>query len=227
MHRYLTPEDLFGASARLDGPLNWLRDADRETVLRETAYWLSRFDNTDLDGWKVIERDWVSKQIAEPHRTRLLSQMHGNVTLVSSQALLMVAKRTILSGKPSELTDTRPLFMAAVAIQGTLGAQDESDPAATRRRLLAELVRNQAFNRRPDGGMRVVQAHLRWRDIPRRTRPPSVSDPCRTVADTMAEYVSCAVRRRRRQSRRGCRSRCFRRSSEPAEVLGRGVRRRR
>jgi hypothetical protein len=170
LHRYVTPVEVFGSFPGVDEPLGWLLDADQESVLREAAFWLSKFDQAGLAGWKEIERNWVSDTILEPHRSRLLGLLQGDRVLVSTQSLLIAAKRALTVGHPSTLTDTRPLFMAAVSIQGGLGTERDPDESADARhlRLLTELISNAQFHRRPDRSMRVAQSQIRWRDIPGR-----------------------------------------------------------
>lgn len=170
LYRYITPEEAFGSFPGVSEPLLWLQKADQETLLREVAFWVSKFDQAGLTGWKKIERDWVSETILEPHRSRLLGLLHGDRTLVSTQSLLIAAKRALTVGRPSAETDMRPLFMAAVSLQGGLGTERDSDTSAeTRRlRLLTEIIRNQEFHRRPHQGMRIAQSQIRWRDIPGR-----------------------------------------------------------
>ena len=170
LHRYVTPEEAFGSFPGVSEPLLWLQKADQETLLREVAFWVSKFDQAGLSGWKKIERDWVSETILDPHRSRLLGLLHGDRTLVSTQSLLIAAKRALTVGRSSAETDMRPLFMAAVSLQGGLGTERDSDTSAeTRRlRLLTEIIRNQEFHRRPHHGMRIAQSQIRWRDIPGR-----------------------------------------------------------
>lgn len=138
--------------------------------MREVAAWLSRFDKAGLTGWKEIERNWVSETIVEPHRSRILGLLRGDWLLVSPQSLLIAAKRAITAGHRSDLNDMRPLFMAAVSIQGGLGVDrgPEQDEAAKRLGLLTEIIRSQAFHRRPDWATRIAQSKVRWFDIPRR-----------------------------------------------------------
>ncbi len=154
----------------MDEPLAWLRDADQESVLREVAYWLSRFDDAGLAGWKEVERNWVRDTVLEPHRSRLLGLLHGDRTLVSTQSLMIAAKRALTVGHPSPATDMRPLFMAAVSIQGGLGTERDPEESADERRLrlLTELISNAQFHRRPNRSIRVAQSQIRWRAIPER-----------------------------------------------------------
>lgn len=170
LHRYVTPEEAFGSFPGVNEPLLWLQKADQETLLREVAFWVSKFDQAGLSGWKKIERDWVSETIFEPHRSRLLGLLHGDRTLVSTQSLLIAAKRALTAGRQTTETDMRPLFMAAVSLQGALGTERDSDTSEeTRRlRLLTEIIRNQEFHRRPHQGLRIAQSQIRWRDIPGR-----------------------------------------------------------
>ena len=170
LHRYLTPAEVFGAFPGAEEPLAWLRAADQESVLREVAFWLGKFDESGLNGWKQIERDWVSETILEPHRSRILGLLHGDRILVSTQSLMIAAKRALTVGRPTANTNTVRLFMAAVSIQGGLGTdRDPNEPAEARRlRLQAELISNALFHRRPERGMRVAQSQIRWRDIPGR-----------------------------------------------------------
>jgi hypothetical protein len=170
LHRYLTPAEVFGAFPGAEEPLAWLRAADQESVLREVAFWLGKFDESGLNGWKQIERDWVSEKILEPHRSGILGLLHGDRTLVSTQSLMIAAKRALTVGRPTTNTNTVPLFMAAVSIQGGLGTdRDPNESAEARRlRLQAELISNALFHRRPERGMRVAQSQIRWRDIPGR-----------------------------------------------------------
>ncbi len=159
---------MLGSIPRENDTLQWLRGADQETVLRQVAYWLGKFDEAGLTGWKKIEREWVAETIVEPHRSRLLDLLHGDWLLVSPQSLMIVAKRALTSGHASAVTDMRPLFMAAVSIQGGLGRDREANEDAATRRLglLTELIRSQTFHRRPDWGTRVAQSKIRWVDIP-------------------------------------------------------------
>jgi hypothetical protein len=170
LHRYLTPAEVFGAFPGAEEPLAWLRGADRESVLREVAFWLGKFDEVGLAGWKQVERDWVSESLLEPHRSRILDLLHGDRTLVSTQSLEILAKRALTVGHASTDTNMVPLFMAAVSIQGGLGSsRDPNESAEARRlRLQAELISNALFHRRPERGMRVAQSQIRWRDIPTR-----------------------------------------------------------
>jgi hypothetical protein len=170
LHRYLTPAEAFGAFPGAEEPLAWLRAADQESVLREVAVWLGKFDESGLNGWKQIERDWVSETIREPHRSRILGLLHGDRTLVSTQSLMIAAKRALTVGRPTTNTNTVPLFMAAVSIQGGLGTHRDPNEStdARRLRLQAELISNALFHRRPQRGMRVAQSQIRWRDIPGR-----------------------------------------------------------
>ncbi len=168
MHRYLTPTEVFGAVPQDDQSLEWLRDADQEVVLGQVAFWMSKFDHVGLNGWKEIERNWVSESINEPFRSRLLELLQGDRVLVSPQSLLIVAKRALTAGHPSSLVDPRPLFMAAVSIQWGLGGRrDPNEDRASRHvRLLVEVLRAQMFHRRPDWTTRIAQSEIRWREIP-------------------------------------------------------------
>lgn len=170
MHRYVTPVEVFGSFPGVDEPLAWLRDADQESVLRQVAFWLSKFDEAGLAGWKQIERSWVSEMILEPHCSRILGLLHGDRILVSTQALMIAAKRALTAGRPSAETNTVPLFMAAVSIQRGLGTERDLDESADARRLrlLTELISNAQFHRRPHRSIRVAQSQIRWRDIPGR-----------------------------------------------------------
>jgi hypothetical protein len=81
---------------------------------------------------------------------------------------VIAAKRAITVGHPSLVDDMRPLFMAAISIQGSLGTEPVPDeaPEERRLRLQAELISNAQFHRRPDRGARIAQSQVRWRDIP-------------------------------------------------------------
>ena len=81
---------------------------------------------------------------------------------------MIAAKRAIISGRPSAVQDMRPLFMAALSIQGGLGIEHPRDetPEQRRLRLQGELISNAQFHRHPDRGTRVAQSQVRWRDIP-------------------------------------------------------------
>lgn len=170
MHRYVTPIEVYGLVPRDDPALAWLRVADQETVLRAVAYWLARFDGTDLPGWKQIERDWVAEMILEPHRSQILAGLRDDWTLVSPQSLLIAAKRALRHNGPSDEQTDHQLFLAAVAIQNDLGGPREAgEPAELRHaRLTVEMIANQAFHRRPERGPRAAQAEIRWRIIPDR-----------------------------------------------------------
>ena len=190
MQRYLTPVEAFG-DMTFDQPLEWLRTADQESVLREIAYWLSHFDEVELPVWKQMERDWVAEMIREPHRSQLLAALQGAWTLVSPQSLLIAAKRAITTGRPSDVADMRPLFMAAVAIQGGLGAyrQPDDDTATRHLALLTEVIRNQEFHRRPDRALRVAQSQVRWRDIPGRDG----ADPRAAVSEAFEQVTGVSL----------------------------------
>jgi hypothetical protein len=168
LHRYLTPREVFGV-ARVEDHVAWLLLADQELLLREIAHWLSRFDELDLTGWKQAERTWVAENLVGPHRAIILSLLEGDRTFVSTQSLMIAAKRAISGGRPSAIHDMRPLFMAALSIQGGLGTDRPSDETTEQRRLrlLGELISNAEFHRHPDRGTRVAQSQVRWRDIPR------------------------------------------------------------
>lgn len=190
-HRYLTPEEIFGPGAKFTEPLDWLGAADQVTVLREVAGWQSKFDHLDLPDWKELERSWVAESIVEPLRSKILSLLIGQVTLVGPQALLILAKRALRSGHPSTLTDMRPLLMAAVAIQGGLDRERAVDETAEDRhlQLQVELIRSHSFHRRPDRGLRVAQSQIRWHDIP--SRAGAELSPL--VADAFEQVVGVSL----------------------------------
>src|SRR5215208_2576355 len=141
LHRYLTPLEVFGV-ARVDDHVAWLLEADQESVLREIAHWLSRFDELGLTGWKEAERTWVTEHLVDPLRARILGLLGGDRTFVTTQSLMIAAKRAICGGRPSAIQDVRPLFMAALSIQGGLGTAHRPDetPEHRRLRLQAELI---------------------------------------------------------------------------------------
>jgi hypothetical protein len=167
LHRYLTPLEVFGTGP-VEQHLGWIQHADQELVLREIAFWLSKFDESGLAGWKAIERNWVDEYLVDPLRARILGMLQGDRTLVTTQSLMIAAKRAITSGGPSAERDMRPLFMAALSIQGGLGSHRVADETREARhlRLMAELISNAQFHRRPERGTRVAQSQVRWRDIP-------------------------------------------------------------
>ncbi len=161
LHRYLTPVEVFGV-ARVEEHVAWLDEADQESVLREIAFWLSRFDESGLTEWKEVERIWVAEHLVDPLRAQILGLLGGDRTFVSTQSLMIAAKRAISGGRPSAVHDMRPLFMAALSIQGGLGTARLPDetPEQRRLRLQGELISNAQFHRHPDRGTRVAQC---WR----------------------------------------------------------------
>ncbi len=172
VHAYLTPAEAFGPTFNPAEAENWLRTTDQEAILVGVAYWLARFDATDLSGWRAIGRDFVARSFVEPHRSRTLQLLRDDRLLVGPQALLMAAKIAIADGAASELRDHNGLLVAALSIQGRLSpGPDEhaaEDGATRRNRLLHEIVRNYAFHLRPERGTRIAQSYLRWHAIPER-----------------------------------------------------------
>lgn len=168
IHRYLTRDELGESAGPPEVIERWIAAADQETALREAATLIGRLDNDGLPGWAEAERQWINSRVLEPHRSNLLRALTRNTTVMGPQAVMILAKRWLKSGRKSGVLDMAPLPLAAILVQGELGpTPDELDEQgrSTRQRLEGEALRSQHFHRQVEEGGKLAQSQIRWHDL--------------------------------------------------------------
>jgi hypothetical protein len=177
---YLTAEDI-GLPIGLSHALRWMGGWQREAVLRAVAFLLAQRHAIGAQPTE-LDRELAGWLFTEPTRELVLNLLRGRRSLLSPQALLIVAKAA-LQISPENGDEELEFFVPAVlAIQQGLTApgEDRGEHLSPGGRLFREIVRSQAFYSDTYERVHTTTFQTRWRDL-----PPMMSEP---RMDLVAEF---------------------------------------
>lgn len=173
---YVTAEEIFDQRLGLEFVRYVLPQVSRASLLRWCAELLGFYEalgasRKEID--KALVEHW---QFREPVAERLRTELKNNRTLVTPQAILLLAQFALVLCPDEAAKDAEvPRFaVLAFAIQDALGQQrderekpeDHTFSGDTASTLFREVISNQDFNAWTDEGTLLARHHLHWEKLP-------------------------------------------------------------
>lgn len=177
---YVTAEEIFDQRLGLEFVRYVLPQVSRGSLLRWCAELLGFYEALGASRKEIDSALVEHWQFREPVANRLRTELRNNRTLVTPQAILLLAQFALVLCPEDAAKDAEvPRFaVLAFAIQDALGQQrderenpeDHTFSGETASTLFREVISNQDFNAWTDEGTLLARHHLHWEKLPAEAR---------------------------------------------------------
>lgn len=172
---FVTDEDVFGFALGPEFIERTLPRLNQLSVLSSCARLLVERQKVGAS-WRDLDLQLAAGFDNLDVRQRAENLIRSGRALIAPQAVLNLAKAALRHATTDGDPDMRVLTALLIAVQSSLGREDDAD---AHDHLWWELIRNQAFSADMEEGTQIASFQLRWNEIP----PQLVSHP---------EYVDLA-----------------------------------